>query len=104
MHMNFMRYLRLRFQTDIFCTPICFTFHHKGPRIDRFFLLLYCFMYEIWKLYELKGTVRSKKKNLSYSFNCDENLHTHVKSKIKWNNRHELLSIFFIENELSTET
>ena len=39
-------------------------------------------------------------KNLYYSFDYDENLHTHVKSKIKWGNRHELFSTFFIENEL----
>ena len=41
----------------------------------------------------LKGTVRPKK-NLYYSFNCEEKLHTHVKSKIKWDNRHELFFHF----------
>ena len=50
-----------------------------------------------------KGTLRPKKKNLCYLFDCDENLHTYVKSKIKWGNRHELFSIFSIENELFTE-
>ena len=47
-----------------------------------------------------KGT---EKKNLYYSFDCDGNLHTYVKSKIKWGNYLELFSIFFIENELFTE-
>ena len=42
------------------------------------------------------------RKNLCYSFSCDENLHTHVKSKIKWGNLHEFFSIFLIENELFT--
>ena len=37
-----------------------------------------------------KGTVRPKQKNLHYLFDCDENLYTYVKSKIKWRNRHEL--------------
>ena len=49
-----------------------------------------------------KGTVPPKKK-LYYSFDRDENLHTYVKSKIKWGNCLELFSIFFIENELFTE-
>ena len=54
-------------------------------------------------MYEaFKWTVRPKK-NVYYSFNCDENMQTHVNSKIKWGNRHELCSIFFIENELFTE-
>ena len=44
---------------------------------------------------------RSPKKY--YSFDCDENLQTHVKSKIKWGNRHVLFSILFMENELFTE-
>ena len=33
----------------------------------------------------------------------DENLHTYVKSKIKWGNRQEIFSIFSLENEFSTE-
>ena len=45
----------------------------------------------------------AQKKNLYYSFDCDENWYTYVKSKMKWGNRHELFSIFFIENELFTE-
>ena len=44
-----------------------------------------------------------KKKNLYYSFDCDENLHTHVKSKIKWGNCHELSSVSFVENKLFPE-
>ena len=36
-------------------------------------------------------------------FDCDENLHTRLKSKIKWGNRHEPFSIFLIEKELFTE-
>ena len=51
----------------------------------------------------LKGTLPPKKKNLYYSFDRYENLHTYVKSKIKWGNCSELFSIFFIENELFTE-
>ena len=43
------------------------------------------------------------KKNLYYSFDSDKNLHTYVKTKIKWGNGHELFSIFFIEDELFTE-
>ena len=31
----------------------------------------------------LKGTVLSHK-HLYYSFDCDENVHTHVTSKIEW--------------------
>ena len=41
--------------------------------------------------------------NLYYSLDCDENLQTHVNSKIKWANRYELFSIFFIETELFTK-
>ena len=44
------------------------------------------------------------KKNLYYWFDYDENLHTHVNSKIKLGNRSKLFSIFFIENELFIET
>ena len=52
----------------------------------------------------LKGAVLPKEKNLYYSFDCDENLYTYEKSKIKWANRQEIfLSIFFIENELFTD-
>ena len=50
----------------------------------------------------LKGTVPHNKKNLYYSFDCDENLHTYVNLK-KWGNCHKLISIFFTENELFTE-
>ena len=50
----------------------------------------------------INGTV-CLEKNLYYSFDCDENLHTHVNSKIKWGNRHEFFSICSIENELFTE-
>ena len=62
----------------------------------------------IWKaivtaLVRVKRTVRPIKKNLYYSFNFDENLHTYVKPKIKWGNHHALFSIFLIENELITE-
>ena len=42
-------------------------------------------------------------KNLYYWFDSDKNLHTSIKSKIKWGNRQELLSIFSIEIEFSTE-
>ena len=49
----------------------------------------------------LKGPYR--KKNLYYSFDCNEYLYTYVKSKIKLGNRHELFSISFIENDLYTE-
>ena len=55
------------------------------------------------KVMAFKGTVPPPKKNLYYSFDRDENLHTYVKSKIKWGNCPELFSIFFIENELFTE-
>ena len=51
----------------------------------------------------LRGPFAQNKKNLYYSFDCDENLYTYVKSKMKWGNRHELYSIFVIENELFTE-
>ena len=44
-----------------------------------------------------------KKKNLYYSFDRDENLHTYVKSKIKLGKCWELFSILFIKNELFTE-
>ena len=46
---------------------------------------------------------RTPQKNLYESFDWDENLHTYVKSKIKWNNRHKLFFILLIENELFTE-
>ena len=52
--------------------------------------------------YVIKGTVPSKK-ILYYSLDCDENLHTYVKSKKEWGSCHELFSIFFKENELFTE-
>ena len=45
----------------------------------------------------------AQKKNLYCSFDCDEKFCTYVKSKTKWRNRHELFSIFFIENWLFTE-
>ena len=53
----------------------------------------------------LRGSyTKNKIKNLYYSFDCDENWHTYIKSKLKWGNRHELFfSIFFIENELFTQ-
>ena len=50
----------------------------------------------------LKGTV-CPKKNLYYSFDREENLHTYVKWRIKGGNNHELFSIFSIENELFKE-
>ena len=43
------------------------------------------------------------KKYLYYSVDRDENLHTYVKSKIKWGKWQEIFSIFFIENELFRE-
>ena len=51
----------------------------------------------------LKGTVQVQEKNLQNSFDCDENLYTYVKSKMKWGECHELVSIFFKENELFAE-
>ena len=45
----------------------------------------------------------SLQKYVHYSFDCAENLHAYVKSKIKWGNCQELFSIFFIENELFKE-
>ena len=59
--------------------------------------------YDMSLFLQLKGTVQAKNKNLYYSFDSDENLHTNVKSKIKWGNSHEFFSIFFIEKELFTE-
>ena len=53
-------------------------------------------------LKDLRGPY-AQKKNLYYSFDRDENLHTYVKSKIKWGNSLEIFSIFFIANELFTE-
>ena len=51
-----------------------------------------------------KGIVQAKqKKNLYYSFNCDETLHTNVKSKIKLGNRRKRFSIFSKESELFTK-
>ena len=52
----------------------------------------------------LKGPYLSPKKNLYYSFDCDENLHIYAKSKINWGNCLELFSISFIENEMFTES
>ena len=54
----------------------------------------YCFLW---------GPYRQNKKKLNYSLDSDENLHTYVKSNIKWGNRHKLFTIFFIENDLFTE-
>ena len=42
----------------------------------------------------IEETAQAKNKNLSYSFDSDENLHTFVKSKIKQGNRHEFFSQF----------
>ena len=39
--------------------------------------------------YLLKGDRNGKNKNLYYLFDSDKNLHTFVKLKIKWGNRHE---------------
>ena len=44
-----------------------------------------------------------KSNTIHDSFNRDAKLHTYVKSKIKGGNRHELFSIFPIENQLFTE-
>ena len=50
----------------------------------------------------LKGTVQAKK-ILYYSFDSDENSQIHVKLKVKLGNHHELISFFFIKNELFIE-
>ena len=42
----------------------------------------------------LRGPFAQKKKNLYYSFDCDENLYTYAKSKMEWGNRHELFFQF----------
>ena len=52
--------------------------------------------------FSFKGTTQAKK-FFYYSFDSDGNFHAYVKSKIKWGNRHEVFSIFFIENQLFTE-
>ena len=49
----------------------------------------------------LKGTLQVKK-SLYYLFDSHENLHTYVKWKKNWGNRHDFFSILFIENELFT--
>ena len=50
-------------------------------------------MASVFSRLEFKGNVH-KKKNLYYSFDCDENLHTHVKSKMKWGNSHDFFFYF----------
>ena len=54
-------------------------------------------------LMALRGPYRQKYKDLYYSLNYDESLYKLVRSKIKWGNRQEIFSIYFIENELFTE-
>ena len=60
------------------------------------FIFYFCKKRVLWY-----RTGRNKKKY--YSSVSHENLHTYVKLKIKWGDRHELYSIFFIENVLFTE-
>ena len=42
----------------------------------------------------LRGPYPQNKKNLYYSFDCDENLHIYVKSKLKWGSGHEFFFCF----------